>query len=131
MQNNVAQWLEDTARRFPEKMAFVDERGSYTWAEIRRKALSIAKQIEEIIPGGKRPVAVYMEKSADMLLAYLGIAYSGCFYTPIATDMPSARVEKILNTLQPAMFLVTRDIREKIVGGGRLMSAVRFFALRI
>ena len=109
----------------------MDERGSYTWAEIRRKALSIAKQIEEIIPGGKRPVAVYMEKSADMLLAYLGIAYSGCFYTPIATDMPSARVEKILNTLQPAMFLVTRDIREKNSGGGRLMSAVRFFALRI
>ncbi len=65
-------------------------------------------------------MAVYMEKSADMLLAYLGIAYSGCFYTPIATDMPSARVEKILNTLQPAMFLVTRDIREKNSGGGKI-----------
>ncbi len=131
MQNSVVHWLEYTARRFPEKTAFVDEKVSYTWAEVRRKVLSIAKKIEKIIPDGKQPVAVYMEKSADMLLAYLGIAYSGCFYSPIATDMPPARVEKILNTLQPAMFLVTRDIREEVGRGERLISAVRFFAMRI
>ena len=119
MQNSVVHWLEYTARRFPEKTAFVDEKVSYTWAEVRRKVLSIAKKIEKIIPDGKQPVAVYMEKSADMLLAYLGTAYSGCFYSPIATDMPPARVEKILNTLQPAMFLVTRDIREEVGRGER------------
>ena len=120
MQNSVVQWLEYTARRFPEKTAFVDEKGSYTWAEVRRKVLSIAKQIEKTIPGGKQPVAVYMEKSTDMLLAYLGIAYSGCFYSPIATDMPPVRVEKILNTLQPTMFIVTRDIKEQIGKGKKI-----------
>ena len=120
MQNSVVQWLEYTARRSPEKTAFVDEKGSYTWAEVRRNVLSIAKQIEKTIPGGKQPVAVYMEKSADMLLAYLGIAYSGCFYSPIATDMPPVRVEKILNTLQPTMFIVTRDIKEQIGKGKKI-----------
>lgn len=117
MQNSVVQWLEETAKRFPQKTAFVDEAGSYTWSEVRQKALSIARHIEGVLPTRKQPIVVYMEKSADMLIAYLGIAYSGNFYSPIDTDMPASRVEKILEVLQPGLFITTNDLRDSIGAG--------------
>ena len=117
MQNSVVQWLEQTARKFPERTAYADENRRYTWAELRRTALSIAAHIEAALPDRKQPVAVYMEKSADMLAAYMGVAYSGDFYSPIATDMPAARVEKIIQTLQPAAVVTTRALKENVGAG--------------
>ena len=117
MQNSVVQWLEKTAREFPERTAYVDENRCYTWSELRQTALSIAANIGAALPGRKRPVAVYMEKSADMLAAYMGVAYSGNFYSPIATDMPAARVEKIIQTLRPAAVITTKALKETIGAG--------------
>ena len=123
MQNSVVQWLEKTARKFPERTAYADENKRYTWAELRQAALSIATHIEAALSGRKRPVAVYIEKSADMLAAYMGVAYSGNFYSPIATDMPAARIEKIVQTLQPAMVITTRGMKEN-VGEGKIVDFV-------
>ena len=110
MESSIISWLEDTAKRFPDRTAFVDEKTSYTWKKVRGESLSIAHHIEAAIPGGKRPVVVYMEKSADMLIAFLGIAYSGNFYSPITPDMPAARVEKILDVLKPELFICDKSL---------------------
>lgn len=119
MQNSVVQWLEETAKRFPDRTAYVDEERRYTWAEVRRTALSIAAEIRKVLPERKQPVAVYMKKSADMLAAYLGVAYSGNFYCPIDTDMPLSRIEKILETLRPALLFSSDALRTTLGGGGR------------
>lgn len=120
MQNSVVQWLEDTARRYPDKVAFVDEKNRYTWAQVRQMALSVAKHIEDKLYAKKQPIAVYMEKSADMLTAYLGVAYSGNFYSPIATDMPASRIEKIIDTLCPALCISTRELCGEVGDGKKV-----------
>ena len=114
MQNSVVQWLEKTARTYPERLAFADEGRRYTWGELRQTALSIAAQINAQLPIRKQPVAVFMEKSADMLAVYLGVAYSGNFYSPIATDMPAARAEKIVQTLKPALLITTVALHDNV-----------------
>ena len=114
MQNSVVRWLENTAARFPDHTAFVDENRKYTWSHFRRTALSIASSIEKVLPGRKHPIAVYMDKSADMLAVYMGIAYSGNFYCPIDVEMPYTRAEKILQTLQPRLFITTKDLKNSI-----------------
>ena len=120
MKNSIISWLEDTAKRFPDRTAFVDEKNKYTWKEVREKSLSIAHSIEAIISVGRKPVAVYMEKSADMLIAFLGIAYSGNFYSPISVDMPASRVEKILHTLKPKLFITTQVLKDNIGAGKQI-----------
>lgn len=110
MQNSVVQWLEATARKFPDCIAYADEERSYTWEELRRTALSVAAQIQKLVPQPKQPIAVYMEKSADMLAVFMGVAYSGNFYSPIAADMPAARIDKILETLQPSLLVSARTL---------------------
>ena len=118
MENSIIGWLENTARHFPDRPAFVDEKRNYTWREVREKSLSIARRIGTVIRGGKKPVAVYMEKSADMLIAFLGIAYSGNFYSPISIDMPASRTEKILHTLRPELFITTQALKD-LIGAGK------------
>lgn len=117
MQNSVVQWLEVTAKKFPDKNSFIDEKRTYTWEQLRKAALSIAYKIRTVLSGKKQPIAIYMDKSADMLAAYLGVAYSGNFYSPIATDMPKARIDKILDTLAPALVITSAELKEQIGNG--------------
>lgn len=123
MQNSVMQWLESTAKCFPNHKAYVDENKSYTWQEFRRAALSAAFNIKNKLPGKKHPIVIYMEKSVDMLVAFLGAAYSGNFYSPIDVDMPTSRVEKILQTLQPEAIITTRALKvDATIWGGKSRS---------
>jgi D-alanine--poly(phosphoribitol) ligase subunit 1 len=75
--NNVIQYLENTTGKFPDKIAFVDHTSSVTFAELRTKARAIATQIligtENNI---NRPIAIIMDKSVEMLIAYMGVTYS-------------------------------------------------------
>lgn len=103
--NSVTRWLDAIAERFPDKIGMVDEHKSYTFSEIRERAVSVANRLLQDIPDRKQPVVIYMDKSVDMLVAYFGVAYSGCFYCPIATDMPFSRAEKILSTVSPAAII--------------------------
>lgn len=107
-------WLDETARKVPDKLAFCDEQHSYTYRQVRELALSIAQGIRQQYGIRKAPVAIHMEKSAEMLIAYLGIAYSGNFYSPIAADMPLARIEKIMGTLQPKLIIAKEDRKDQI-----------------
>lgn len=117
MLNCVTRWLDETAKRFPDKIAVSDEMNSYTFSEVRKMAMSIAQNIRNTLGCVKKPIVVYMDKSADMVVAYIGVAYSGNFYSPIATDMPSSRISKILATLQPVAAICDEKY-EKLGGIG-------------
>lgn len=112
MQTNVTYWLDQTAERYPQKTGFVDENKRMTFAEIRNQALQTATVLvrEDMF---RKPVAVYMNKSVDELTVFLGAAYSGNFYSPIDAEMPAMRVDKILETLEPAAVITEKKLWEK------------------
>ena len=109
----ITEYLEETAANYPDKIAVVDEGSPLTFRELRSQALQIADALMEkgIF---KKPVAVLMEKGAACLSAFLGVAYSGNFYTPIDSKMPLERAKKILDTLEPACLIVSESCREHL-----------------
>lgn len=111
MKANVTYWLDESAVRFPEKPAFVDEHKSVTFHELRMQAMALATQM---IRQGlfKKPIVVYLEKGVDVLVSFMGAAYSCNFYSPIDIDMPASRVNKILEVLQPSLVVTTAALRE-------------------
>ncbi len=112
MNNSVLQWLNATAKEYPDKEAIVDINGAITYSEYRNKSLAIARKILELNHGRmKKPVVVYLEKSKEVLVSFMGIAYSGCFYSPIDTDMPQSRVDKILDVLNPEIVITTVELK--------------------
>lgn len=118
MQKNVTEWLDRTAERFPDKAAIVDEWEMLSFREYRQKALAIAAELISSGVGPREPVVVYMEKSAKVLASFMGIAYSGNFYSPIDEEMPASRANKILEIFQPKIVITTAELKEQFAAFG-------------
>ena len=109
MIRNILEYLEKTAERLPDKIAFSAPEGNITFAELRDTAKHIGTYLTRF---GKSPVAVMTQKTPVSVAAFLGCVYSGNFYTPIDVTMPKERVLSILNTLQPKVLLIDEKSRD-------------------
>lgn len=115
MKANVTYWLDKTAHRLPDKIAFADEKKEITFRELSTQAKALATQmIERKL--FKKPVVIYLEKGVDVLVSFMGAAYSCNFYSPIDVDMPASRVNKILEVLQPALVVTTAELQPVFEG---------------
>ena len=95
--------------------AFVDEKRAISFSDLRMEARKVASVL--IRMGVRRqPIAVFLDKSASCVAAFLGVAYSGNFYTPLDTMMPETRIRKILDTLQPMAVITDKEHKEQAVG---------------
>lgn len=113
MKNSIIRYLKETVEKYPEKAAFCDDVREMTWLELWEEAGKIGSGMisRQIFA---KPVVVYMEKKAECLSCFMGVAYSGNYYTPIDTSMPPARVSKIIETLSPAMILTEKIHLERV-----------------
>lgn len=106
MIKNVTEYLHESARNHPDKIAFRDGKNNITFAELDNRARKIAHTIQRVLFGKKnQPVGVYITRSIDCLTAFFGVAYSGNFYSPLDTKMPDSRLKKILETLKPEIVI--------------------------
>lgn len=124
MVNLVIDYLENTAKTYPDKIAFVDRKDKITFSELRKKAFGIA---DFLIGKGyfKKPVLVFIEKSVSCVIAFMGAAYSGNFYSPIDTKMPMERIEKIVSTLAPVAIITDekhKDLASQFSKGAEILT---------
>lgn len=105
----VTDYLDHIVEKYPEKIAFANEQDSMTFSQVYKNARKLAVGLikENVF---KQPIVVFMEKSPACITSFLGVAYSGNFYTPIDTQMPSSRIHKIINTLHPAAIITNRTL---------------------
>ena len=112
MIRNVLAWLEESARRDPQHIAFEDDNSSLTYAQLMKRAQEIGSFLRRCIQP-QSPVLVYMDKSPACIAAMLGAVYAGCFYTPIDPAMPESRMARIVSVLKPACILCEMRYQEK------------------
>lgn len=114
MINNITVWLDKTAEKYPDKIAISDEKRSITFSQLKKEAILLATKIVEM---GlyKSPVAVLMDKSVNAIVSFMGVAYSGNFYTVIDVDMPLPRQDKIFEIFNPALIVTTKFYKKDIM----------------
>jgi len=112
MIRNVLAWLEESAHRDPQHIAFEDDASALTYAQLMQRAQEIGSFLHRCIPA-QSPVLVYMDKRPDCIAAMLGAVYAGCFYTPIDPAMPESRMARIVSVLQPACILCEKRYLDK------------------
>ena len=109
MLTNVTQYLQYAAARCPDKIAFRDAARQVSFSQLARQSRACASAIAAAVGGQKRrPVAVYLPKGVDCIIAFFAAAYSGNFYTPLDTAMPKGRLRSIMETLRPATIITDR-----------------------
>lgn len=109
MTNNILHFLEDSAKQFPEKIAFSDETGTFTFSEFRKKARTIGSILNKKSQICNRPIVVFVERDVNSLIAMQGVLYSGNYYVPLHSKMTIARIQKIIETLQPQCILYSEQ----------------------
>jgi amino acid adenylation domain-containing protein len=95
---SLVDFLEASARRFPDRVALVDPSGSkLTYSELDTKATRIAGFLAEqgVVRGDR--VGVIMPKGADAIAAFFGIMKAGAAYVPADYSAPAARNRTILS----------------------------------
>ncbi|MBR0043406.1 MAG: AMP-binding protein, partial [Synergistaceae bacterium] len=96
--------MDRAAKLFPDKIAFADSKNMLSYSELQRRSKQTAAALisRKLF---KQSAAVFLDKSVECIIAFMGAAYSGNFYTVIDTKMPFARVKKIIDTLEPAIII--------------------------
>lgn len=123
MVKNVFDYLKYSATHYPDKIAFCDEEGSITFSELLQKAYAVSSEIiEKFGTQRNRPIAVYMHRSVDCIVAFMGIVCSGNFYCPLDTGSPLPRVFSILNTLNPCCIIYNSKTQTSILEFGQFQT---------
>lgn len=119
MEHTVLHYLERTAQMHPNKLAISDRIGTITFECLRRNALRLAAAVQNQLGGRTRlPVFVYLPKSKECITAFIGIVYSGNFYTPTDVRFPFPKVQRILDCLCPALIITDEANAAKLRDNG-------------
>ena len=103
-QTNVLEYLEKTAPRVPDKLAFSNGTDGLNFAQVYDHSRAIGSYLAQ---GGyyNEPVVVFMGKHPKCIPAFFGCVYGGCFYVPIDEEMPRFRIELIFQNLNPRVMI--------------------------
>ena len=112
LQKNVLEYLEGSAARFPDKLAFTDEGESFTFGRMLACAQGLGTALANLSPRHNGPVAVLVDHTAANLTSFMGVLQSGNFYVPVDSQMPLSRMEAILETLDPVALVYTQATRD-------------------
>ena len=122
---NVLSYLEQSARRFPNKPAIADDKNSETFSQW----LAMAKGIGTVIAQGtnavRKPILVFVDRKIEGLVGFMGVVESGNFYVPIDCKMPDNRVKLIHDVLNPIAAITVTAKDEAI------LDAIGFQGLRL
>ena len=107
MQKNILEYLEKTAARLPDKVAFSTGKESMTFGEVQIEAWAIGSKLLSLGLSGES-VVIFMDKHPKTVTAFWGVIYAGCFYVCIDEKMPVARIESIIGNVCPRAIIADR-----------------------
>ena len=97
MQINVIDYFEKGALlKCRDKVAVKEQNGEHTFGDIERFAKNCAALILKRTPALNQPIPVFLPKSAQNIVADLGILYSGNCYANLDIKSPPQRLKGML-----------------------------------
>src|SRR5215831_12153576 len=95
-QATLPKMFEAQATRTPDAPAVVFRDVTLSYAELNQRADRLAGYLTSLGAGPERLVAVAMEKSADVFVAWLAVAKSGAAFLPVDPAYPAERIAFML-----------------------------------
>lgn len=102
------QLFESQVKRSPDAPALVFQDRQYTYAEVNRRANQLAHHLKKLGVGPEVCVGICLERSAEMVVALLGVLKAGGAYLPLDPNYPHDRLRFMLSD-SGARVLLTQD----------------------
>lgn len=103
--NNILEYLERTAEKYPGRIAVEDDKEALTWKELADLSRRIGTAAGKRIASGD-PVVILAPKGPLTLAAMFGAVYGGGFYVNGDPALPPRRLKEIFRVLQPKLVLI-------------------------
>jgi non-ribosomal peptide synthetase component F len=102
--------FEAQVTRSPDATAVVCRDTSLSYRELNQQANQLAHQLRRLGIGPEAAVGVSLPRSAEMIVALLGILKSGGSYVPIDSDLPTERKQFMIADAGIDVLVTTSDI---------------------
>ena len=104
----VLELFEKQVKTAPQAPAVLCAGAELSYGELDRRAEALACELRGIGVGANIPVALCLERSAEMIVGILGVLKVGGAYVPLDPANPVQRLEAILNDCQPMALVMAK-----------------------
>ncbi|TRV72173.1 amino acid adenylation domain-containing protein, partial [Streptomyces sp. 130] len=104
-------------RATPDAVAVVADGTELTYAELDRRAGTLARALIRQGVRPETPVAVMLDRSAELVVAILAVIKAGGAYVPLDPRFPASRIDLILRESGAALVL-TQEVLAALEGSG-------------
>ena len=98
----------------PELCAATSDDRSLSYHELNLKANQLAHLLHSYGVGPEARVALYLDRSLELLIGLLGTLKSGGAYVPIDPDYPQERIHFMLEDSRPQVILTQRTLLDRL-----------------
>ncbi len=104
----ITQLFEEQVEKTPDNIAVVFENQKLTYRELNERANSLANYLRNNGVGLNDSVAIFLDKSLEMIVAILAILKVDALYVPIDIDYPDNRINFMLSDSNAKIVLTKR-----------------------
>ena len=115
MKSTVLDYLEETAKQYPNKTAFADTTESITWSELVSNAKKISTVISKYFEAGSA-VPIMADKNIHTIELFFAALYAGCFYSFFDSTFPKERIASMIKTLDVKHIIASPNNVKKLEG---------------
>ena len=111
--------VEYASVTFGDKSAFKDAFKEISFNELRTFARRFATGLTDNVPTGSHlPVMVYLPKSVESIISFMGAMYGGSPYVPMDYNVPMERFRVTVSNLCPTAVITDAKGRDKLKEAG-------------
>jgi amino acid adenylation domain-containing protein len=114
MRINLIEYFIETVGKHPTRTAVVEGEKKISFRKLKKLSISLACEIikkENIL---NQPVAVYLPKSIDAVVADMAITFSGNVYMNLDLKTPMERISNIISLIQPVGLITCEKYLETV-----------------
>ncbi|HET7228765.1 MAG TPA: amino acid adenylation domain-containing protein, partial [Longimicrobium sp.] len=106
--------IEEQAARTPESVAVSFGDDALTYRELDERANRLAHALARLGAGPEARVGICLERSAEMVVAVLGVLKAGAAYVPLDAAYPPARLAYMLDDSAAQILVTQQSLTERL-----------------
>lgn len=116
MKINVLDYFEKTKNLYPQKIALIDRDIELRFEQMWDISRNISSNLIPLLSKQNTPhvIAVFLPKSHQALLSFMGILMSGNIYMPLDVKSPVERTKAILKNIQPTLIISSKEYTSEL-----------------
>ncbi|MEG0797039.1 MAG: amino acid adenylation domain-containing protein [Anaerovoracaceae bacterium] len=114
MSINLIEYFEDTVLKFSSKIAVIEKERKVSFGELAEKSKVLSTSILRKVNVINQPIAIYLPKSIEAIVADIACTYSGNMYMNLDVKTPSERIRNILDLIQPKVIITNHQYLKNI-----------------